>query len=56
MLVLAALLISDKKICPQISNESRPIIKWIKFWELAKQVVHHFFLSLLGCKGNIVRN
>ncbi len=41
MLPLAALLISDKNICPHISYES--IIKWIKFWELAKQVVVTFF-------------
>ncbi len=46
MLALVALLISDKHICPQISYES--ILKWIKFWELAKQAVHHVFRKSFG--------
>ncbi len=40
MLAVAALLISDENICPQMSDES--IMKGIKFWELAKQEVSHF--------------
>ncbi len=46
MLALAALLISDKNICPQISYES--VTNWIKFWELTKQVVRHFIRKLVG--------
>ncbi len=46
MLALATLLISDNNICPQISNER--IMEWIKFGELAKQVVGHFFRKSVG--------